>query len=105
MIFLRVARHGLYLHGLFQSILQVVNLLLGEGGSCQGKQSLDEPIPLMVGIDRVAEFPDRVLESPHHLPFSLSFFLLNLPELGQTLLVRLGKFKFPGKIPLNVCNC
>ena len=65
LIFLRVACHGLDLHGLLQSILQIVNLLLGEGGSSQGKQSLDEPIPLTVRIDRVNEFPDRVLESPH----------------------------------------
>ena len=48
LILLRVARHGLDLHGLLQSVLQIVNLLLGEGGSRQEKQSLDEPIPLMV---------------------------------------------------------
>ena len=81
LIFLRVARHGLYLHGLLQSILQVVNLLLGEGGSCQGKHSLDEPVPLMVWVDRVAKFLDRVLESVHQLPCNLPFFLLNFPDL------------------------
>ena len=39
-IFLRVARHGLYLHGLLQSVLQIVNLLMGEGVCVKGSRAL-----------------------------------------------------------------
>ena len=69
---------------------------------CQGKQSLDEPVPLVVWIDRVVEFPDRVLQSLHQLPCGLTFLLLNFPQLGQALLVCLGELEFMDKIPLHV---
>ena len=64
---------------MFQCILQVVDLLLSDGGLLQGRQSLDELVPLMIQVDRVAEFPDCIFEHVHQLPRNLSFSLLDLP--------------------------